>query len=78
VAEDDGVSMRMMGRMLQSNGIRIVQAADGEAAVVAAMTRLPDVILMDCNMPIKVALVLQKLKTLEPVCISPSFGNASI
>jgi len=53
VAEDDGVSMRMMGRMLQSNGIRMVQAVDGEAAVVAAMARSPDVILMDCNMPIK-------------------------
>jgi len=41
----------MYGRMLSFQGFRVIEAADGEAAVEQAQTALPDLVVMDLGLP---------------------------
>jgi len=41
----------MYSRMLSFQGFRVIEAADGEAAVEQAQTALPDLVVMDLGLP---------------------------
>jgi CheY-like chemotaxis protein len=52
VADDTDDIRLMMRVMLENKGHRVVEAADGRAAVDLATQERPDVILMDLSMPV--------------------------
>ena len=47
VVEDDGTVRNLIATTLKSNDYRFLTAADGEAAIAAASTRQPDIVLLD-------------------------------
>lgn len=51
VADDDVVIRGLLGNLLESQGWRVVEAADGAQAVRVAAAEVPDLILLDVNMP---------------------------
>ena len=51
VIDDDPDARRLLGRMLQREGFRIVEAAGGEAGLALARSERPDVITLDVLMP---------------------------
>jgi CheY-like chemotaxis protein len=51
IAEDDPAVSRMYAAYAQSRGHRLLFARDGAETLVAAVTELPDVILLDVAMP---------------------------
>jgi CheY-like chemotaxis protein len=51
VVEDNEPSRDALSRRLERRGYRILAAADGHQAVLAAQTELPDLILMDLGLP---------------------------
>ena len=51
VAEDNKDSRAMLRFFLEDLGYKVVEAENGKKAVVAAIFFLPDLILMDLNMP---------------------------
>src|SRR4051812_39683779 len=51
VVEDDPASQDMLVRRLSSRGFRAAAVADGEAALKFIETALPDLILLDINLP---------------------------
>jgi CheY-like chemotaxis protein len=61
---DDRFELRAInGAYLRGHGYRVREAADGEAALVAARSELPDVILLDHSLPYRTGLeVLRELK----------------
>jgi two-component system cell cycle response regulator DivK len=52
VADDDGDTRRVVRWMLEQKGYAVIEAADGEQAVAAAVSQRPDLILMDLVMPV--------------------------
>jgi CheY-like chemotaxis protein len=49
---DDNMQIRMLVKAaLRSLGHELVEAVDGEEALEAALTRVPDLVLLDVNMP---------------------------
>ena len=52
IAEDFDDTRAMIKRMLQTNGYRVVEAANGHEAVEFIRQNCPDLILMDLNMPL--------------------------
>jgi predicted signal transduction protein with EAL and GGDEF domain/FixJ family two-component response regulator len=51
VADDDPTMRMLMVEMLESVGLRAIEAADGAEAVALAADRAPDLIMMDVEMP---------------------------
>jgi CheY-like chemotaxis protein len=51
VVEDNEPSRDVLCRRLERRGYRVLPAVDGEQAVAAARTALPDLILMDLGLP---------------------------
>jgi putative two-component system response regulator len=51
VVDDDARVRRLLERMLQKEGIRVLTAEDGNAAVAAVASEPPDLILLDIVMP---------------------------
>ena len=51
VVEDDGTVRNLIATTLKSNDSRFLTAADGEAAIAAASTRQPDIVLLDLGLP---------------------------
>ena len=52
VVEDYADSRLILGRLLELNGYRVLEAADGREAVRVAERECPDVVLMDLQMPV--------------------------
>ncbi len=52
VIEDQEDNRRIMRDLLTSVGFEIVEAVDGESGVVAAAAHVPDLILMDIQLPL--------------------------
>ncbi|MEO5350841.1 MAG: EAL domain-containing protein [Magnetococcus sp. YQC-3] len=52
VVDDDTVTRLMLSRFLERCGYAVVGLADGAEAVVACEKGLPDIVLMDANMPV--------------------------
>lgn len=51
VVDDSSVIRKVARRILESLGFQILEAEDGEMALEACRRELPDVILLDWNMP---------------------------
>jgi DNA-binding response OmpR family regulator len=51
IAEDSDDLRSMLRELLEANGYRILEAADGREAVSVAMTERPELVLMDLGMP---------------------------
>ena len=51
IAEDSDDLRNMLRELLEANGYRILEAADGREAVSVAMTERPELVLMDLGMP---------------------------
>ncbi len=49
--DDNAVNLKLMTALLQSKGVRTLQATNGEEAVRIAREQVPDMILMDIQMP---------------------------
>jgi two-component system cell cycle response regulator DivK len=51
VAEDDAANMKLAVTVLENAGHDVLQAQDGAAVVALASAHLPDLVLMDIQMP---------------------------
>jgi len=51
IADDNEANREILGRLLEARGYHLVMAADGEAALAAARSQLPDLVLLDVMMP---------------------------
>ena len=51
VVEDDQDLGKLVTRLLESHGYRVLLATDGEAGVATAIAERPDLILMDIKLP---------------------------
>lgn len=49
--EDNPLNMRLVRKILKSIGYTMIEAIDGLTGVQSAMQEMPDVILMDINLP---------------------------
>ncbi len=77
VAEDNSDSREMMNVLLGSKGYSVIEAADGLQGVEVALTKLPDLIFLDLQLPLLDGLMVTrnlrqhpKLKTVPIVVIS--------
>ncbi len=51
LVDDDPLNLDILARRLKRNGYQVITVADGAAAVAQARAELPDLILMDFNLP---------------------------
>jgi DNA-binding response OmpR family regulator len=51
VVDDDKVFLRLVEYDLTKNGFNVITAPDGEMGILLAKTQIPDLILLDINMP---------------------------
>lgn len=49
--EDNPQNMRLVRKMLQTDGFEMIEAQDGLSGIEAALQHNPDIILMDINLP---------------------------
>jgi two-component system cell cycle response regulator DivK len=52
LVEDTEDNRFMMRRLLEMTGYEVIEARNGEEAVISAQTELPDLILMDLSLPV--------------------------
>ncbi len=52
LVEDNEVNREMMRRRLQRRGYEVIDAVDGQEAILKAQTEHPSIILMDMSLPI--------------------------
>uniref|UniRef100_UPI00102B7013 response regulator n=1 Tax=Candidatus Magnetaquicoccus inordinatus TaxID=2496818 RepID=UPI00102B7013 len=52
VVDDDGVTRLMLARFLEKCGYEVLKLTNGAEALAAIDRKLPDVVLMDANMPV--------------------------
>jgi CheY-like chemotaxis protein len=52
VAEDNAVNRELLRELLEMRGFSVVEARDGEEAIRKIADRLPDILMLDLNMPI--------------------------
>lgn len=52
LVEDNELSADMLSRRLQRRGFEVVCASDGQAAVALAVSKRPDLVLMDMSLPV--------------------------
>lgn len=53
IVDDSAVIRKVARRILEGLQLRITEAEDGQQALDACRTRMPDVMLLDWNMPVK-------------------------
>jgi CheY-like chemotaxis protein len=53
LVEDDSMSRDLLARRLRNKGFQVVTAVDGAQAVTLAREVLPDLVVMDMNLPVK-------------------------
>ena len=52
VAEDDALTAQLVSFKLKQQGFTVLSASDGETALALAQSERPEVILLDCMMPV--------------------------
>jgi len=52
VAEDDALTAQLVSFKLKQQGFAVLSASDGETALALAQSERPEVILLDCMMPV--------------------------
>ena len=81
VADDDGTVRRSLVRLLKAEGFRVVEAADGDAALARIGEDQPDAVLLDLRMPRRDGLeVLAEIGTglaELPVIVVTAFGGSA-
>jgi two-component system KDP operon response regulator KdpE len=80
VVEDETPILRFLRSALQENGFRVIEALDGRSALELAVSRKPDMILLDLMLPDMDGLdVLKRLRqwTAAPVIILSARGQES-
>jgi two-component system chemotaxis response regulator CheY len=65
VVDDSGVVRKAARRFLEGFGFAVREAADGQQALDACRTRLPDLVLLDWNMPVMDGLTFLKAARAE-------------
>lgn len=74
LVDDDVGARRTLASLLQRFGFRVVEAEDGQEALITAKTLVPDVILSDYNMPgMNGAALLRELRTGRPLLANVPF-----
>jgi len=73
VADDDALSRLMMVELLRERGFEITEAKDGAQALAMAITRPPDLLLIDANMP-----VLDGLQTMQRLRLRPALAHTKM
>ena len=73
VADDDALSRLMMVELLRERGFEITEAKDGAQALTMAITRPPDLLLIDANMP-----VLDGLQTMQRLRRRPALAHTKM
>jgi two-component system cell cycle response regulator DivK len=51
VVEDNALNMKLFSAMLASQGYKVLEATDGPSGLAMAQSRLPDLIIMDIQLP---------------------------
>lgn len=51
IADDDVVTLRLVGQVLQRQGYEIIEASNGSQAVAQARSETPNLIILDVMMP---------------------------
>lgn len=65
IADDEQAARHGMLRALKASGCELLEAADGDAALLAIRDQLPDLVFLDLNMPVRDGLsVLRELSTI--------------
>ena len=81
VADDDSTIRRNLVRLLQSEGYRTIEAADGDEALAGVRAKNPDAVLLDLKMPgrdgLKVLAELQPLLADLPVIVVTALGGSA-
>jgi CheY-like chemotaxis protein len=84
VADDDALSRLMMVELLRERGFEITEAKDGAQAMTMAITRPPDLLLIDANMPVLDGLqTMQRLRRrpalahMKVICVSASAADST-
>ena len=81
VADDDSTIRRNLVRLLQSEGYRTIEAADGDEALAGVQANNPDAVLLDLKMPgrdgLKVLAELQPLLADLPVIVITALGGSA-
>ncbi len=52
IVDDSRVVRKVARRILETNGFAVVEAADGQQALISCREALPDCVLLDWNMPV--------------------------
>jgi CheY-like chemotaxis protein len=52
VVDDSTAIRRIIGRLLEAKGYRVVEAGDGQQALDACRTQQPDLVILDFDMPV--------------------------
>lgn len=66
VVEDNPSNMKLMNSVLVRSGYTVLQADDGDMAVILAIEKQPDLIFMDIHMPGTDGLTATRLLKAEP------------
>ncbi|MCK6412320.1 MAG: response regulator [Azonexus sp.] len=69
VAEDIDVNREVIGELLASVGLRVRFAENGQQAVAAVAAGRPDIVLMDCQMPIMDGYEATQILRTRPECV---------
>ena len=73
VADDLPDNVSLLTRYLTNEGYACISAADGAEALVKARTELPDMVLLDMNMPVK-----DGFQTLQEIRSDPAIGHIPV
>ncbi|MDP3940288.1 MAG: response regulator [Deltaproteobacteria bacterium] len=65
LVDDDPSIVKVVGARLRSEGYKVVTAADGEAAVERARSLLPDLIILDVNLPKRIGYSVSRMLKLD-------------
>jgi two-component system cell cycle response regulator DivK len=72
IVEDDSQNRKLLSELLSVKGYRILEAHDGEQSLELAFTHIPDLVLMDIQLPTMDGYVaVQKLKADLRTCELP-------
>lgn len=72
VAEDREASRELIRTLLEHSGYNVLEAVDGAEAIAIALDKVPDLVLLDLQMPVKDGLqVLRELRSDERFLQTP-------
>ena len=78
VADDNEDSRILLRTFLEAEGYRVLEAENGIEAVLVAEQEIPDLILMDLNMPVLDGIsAARHIRTLVKLCKIPILANSA-